>query len=54
MNVGDLVRLGKWTFYPLQIGQIVEIVDSCTYRILVSGDIRNFADFDYEVINESR
>ena len=50
MNVGDLVSLGKWTFYPLQIGQIVEIVDNCTYRILVDGVIRNFTDFDYVVI----
>ena len=51
MKVGDLVRLGKWTFFPLQIGQIIEFIDNCTCMILVNGELRIFADFDYEVIN---
>jgi phosphopantetheine adenylyltransferase len=54
VKIGDLVRLAEWTYFPLQIGQIVEIVDNCTYRVLVGGDVRNFTDFDYEVIDESR
>ncbi len=50
MNIGDLVRLGKWTFFLLQIGTIVELIDNCTCIILVNGALRTFSDFDYEVI----
>jgi hypothetical protein len=50
MKVGNLVRLGKHTFYSLKVGQIIEVCDNCTYRILVSGDIKYFTDFDFEII----